>query len=59
MAVERETTSMGVIANNESPGVSSLPVAANADAARLGAATKRPGRSRSMTVGSARTAALD
>jgi len=59
MALERETAATAVAAGDTSSVDAGLPVAAKAEAARVSASTKRPTRGRSLTVGSARTAALD
>lgn len=62
MAIEREPAATAVAANDTSSVNPDLPVAAQAekaDTARVSASTKRPTRGKSMTVGSARTAALD
>ncbi len=59
MAMERETTATAVAAESRDAIEARPPVAATAEAARPPVSAKRPGRSKSMTVGSARTAALN
>ncbi len=59
MAIERETIVTAVTAGDTSSLNAGPPVATKAETARASASTKRPTRGRSMTVGSARTAALD
>jgi hypothetical protein len=59
MAIEQDTTNATMAAQSGGPAGARPPVVATAEAARLPAPAQRPARSRSMTVGSARTAALD
>jgi hypothetical protein len=58
MAIERDVAAMTVTAQGSSPAGNRPPVV-TATTAQSAASTKRPTRSRSMTVGTARTAALD
>jgi hypothetical protein len=59
MAIERETTTAAVAVESSHATDASPPVAAQTETVRLPASAKRPARGKSMTVGSARTAALD
>jgi hypothetical protein len=59
MAIEREIAATPVVADNGSSTHAGPPTAAQAQTARVSASTKRPTRGKSLTVGSARTAALD
>jgi hypothetical protein len=59
MAIEREAAATPVVADDGSSIHSSPPAGVQAEAARVSASTRRPTRARSMTVGSARTAALN